>query len=66
MMVLIIGCVRMTKNSKPSYIKMHQWDKKNMKVRGTGVEIEAINHGLETQKAKVMMIANKLMLQNSG
>jgi hypothetical protein len=46
-----------------NWVRLHDWDKTQMKVRGNTLEADTINTQLEGLKIQVIQIANQLSLQ---
>lgn len=45
-----------------NWVRLHDWDKTQMRVRGNSLEVDTINTQLEGLKIKVIQIANQLSL----
>ena len=46
------------------YIKAESWDVKNQRVKGSTLEIHAMNSQLDTMKVKVLQVVNQLILND--
>lgn len=51
-----------THHSLGEYINLSTWDKKAQRIKGNGIEIEAINGKLDAVKARALKIYNELLI----